>query len=123
MPNLILPTSTSMRILVGPFGRLFAGGCKGGHRWRDHRTKEITCPNKDKPGIAQSAKQGHKDYLDSVKERKNGWIPKKKIKFSDLPPAQKEKARALIVKEATEIAAASAAASGQGVSYPIFVYN
>eukprot|EP00956_Cyclotella_meneghiniana_P020206 scaffold35356_cov44-Cyclotella_meneghiniana.AAC.2 len=103
--------------------QIICWGCKGGHRWRDPRTKEITCPNKDKPGIAQSAKQGHKDYLDSVKERKNGWIPKKKIKFSDLPPAQKEKARALIVKEATEIAAASVAAPAQGVSYPIFVYN
>eukprot|EP00956_Cyclotella_meneghiniana_P009863 scaffold13641_cov42-Cyclotella_meneghiniana.AAC.7 len=101
-------------------------GCMGKHCWRDPHSKEIICPNKDKPGVAERAKMMHKQYLDNLKERRNGWIAKKKVKFSDLPANQKEKAHAMILKEASTIVSANAInpnSEPSGVSYPTYSYS
>lgn len=80
-------------------------GClKTDHRWMDKKTKEILCPNKDQPGVAARAAASHKKYLEDVKERKNGWIQKKKIKFENMTATQKEACRQFVLQEARDLA-------------------
>lgn len=78
-------------------------GCKGSHPWRDRRTKEITCPNKDKPGVAEHAKLMHKKYLEGIKEKKGGWVKKDKMKFAQLSAEEKESARQHFIAEAAAL--------------------
>jgi hypothetical protein len=82
-------------------------GCKGNHSWCNRKTKEITCPNKDKPGVTEHAKLMHKQYLESLKERRQNWTHTDKIKFSQLSTAQKEVARQYFVSESQAIVAAA----------------
>ncbi|KAL3803007.1 hypothetical protein HJC23_008983 [Cyclotella cryptica] len=59
-------------------------GCKGPHRYHDKHTKEIICPNKDAHGVAEHAARMHKEYLKAIRSCRKGWVPKEKVKFSQL---------------------------------------
>ncbi|KAL3802962.1 hypothetical protein HJC23_011585, partial [Cyclotella cryptica] len=78
-------------------------GCKGPHRYRDKHTKEIICPNKDARGVAERAARMHKEYLEAIRSRRKGWVPKDKIKFSQLSPSQKEAGRQYFLRQAQEL--------------------
>ncbi|KAL3787769.1 LOW QUALITY PROTEIN: hypothetical protein HJC23_009820, partial [Cyclotella cryptica] len=78
-------------------------GCKGPHRYRDKHTKEIICPNKDARGVAEWAARMHKEYLEAIRSRRKGWVPKDKIKFSQLSPSQKEAGRQYFLRQAQEL--------------------
>jgi hypothetical protein len=85
--------------------KILCWGCGGRHPWRDRHTKEIVCPNKDKPGVEDRAKAAHKKYLNAIKKQRQGWVQKKKVKFSDLTSDEKEKFRQHLVQEANSITA------------------
>jgi hypothetical protein len=80
-------------------------GCKGAHTWRNRTTKEIICPNQDKPEVQARAKKMHKQYIEELKTRRQQWVNPSKIKFSQLSAAQKEMARQLFLDEARTVAA------------------
>jgi hypothetical protein len=80
-------------------------GCKGPHLWRDRRTKEICCPNKDVPGVAERATKMHKQYLEDLKKKKGGWVQKNKIKFAQLTDEQKEIGRQYFLQQAQTLTA------------------
>ena len=74
-------------------------GCRSpDHVWRDKRSKEIICPNQDKPGVKEHAKKMHKEYLERAIARR-GWVPRDKLKFSQLTDAQKQAARKQFLAE------------------------
>ena len=79
-------------------------GCNGNHPFKDKHTKEIICPNKDKPGVMDSAAQKHKAYIEKVRKSKRGFVKKSKVKFADLSPEEQLKARQHIAQEASTIA-------------------
>eukprot|EP00956_Cyclotella_meneghiniana_P033443 scaffold96232_cov31-Cyclotella_meneghiniana.AAC.1 len=80
-------------------------GCNGNHPFKDKHTKQIICPNKDKPGVMESAARKHKAYLEKVKKSKRGFVKKSKVKFADLVgPEEQLKARQHIAQEASTIA-------------------
>ena len=86
-------------------------GCRGtDHAWRDRKSKKILCPNKDKPGVAERAKQMHEQYLEKNAERR-GFIPKAKIKFSQLSKDQKEAAKKRFLAEIAHVPASDTTAS------------
>jgi hypothetical protein len=78
-------------------------GCKGPHRYRDKHTKEVICPNKDARGVAERAAKMHKEYLEAIRSRRKGWVPKDKVKFSQLSPSQKEAGRQYFLRQAQEL--------------------
>ena len=78
-------------------------GCKGPHRYRDKHTKEIICPNKDSRGVAERAAKMHKEYLEAIRSHRKGWVPKDKVKFSQLSPSQKEAGRQYFLRQAQEL--------------------
>jgi hypothetical protein len=49
-------------------------GCRGPHLWCVCRTNEITCHNKDAPGVVQRAALMHKQYLEDLKKKRIGWV-------------------------------------------------
>jgi hypothetical protein len=77
-------------------------GCTGKHPWRNKSTKEIMCPNKDKPGVAERAAKMHKEYVAKLKEKRGGWVQRKRMKFSQLSDEQKEIGRQLFAAEAAK---------------------
>jgi hypothetical protein len=111
-------------------------GCKGPHLWRDRRTKQICCPNKDVPGVAERAAKMHKHYLEDLKKKKGGWVQKNKIKFAQLTDEQKEIGRQYFLQQAQTLTAvphsvAPAASTNTSVvttdtgarSYPVVVIH
>jgi len=60
-------------------------------------------PNKDARGVAERAARMHKEYLEAIRSRCKGWVPKDKIKFSQLSPTQKEAGRQYFLRQAQEI--------------------
>ncbi|KAL3785603.1 hypothetical protein HJC23_004751 [Cyclotella cryptica] len=78
-------------------------GCKGPHRYRDKHTKEIICPNKDARGVAERAACMHKEYFEAIRSCHKGWVPKDKIKFSQLLPSQQEAGRQYFLRQAQEL--------------------
>lgn len=83
--------------------KILCWGCNQPHSWRDRRSKEITCPNKDKPGVREAAEKKHKQYLAQKKKARNGWVQKKKIKFDDLSPEETTRFREHLVNQATAL--------------------
>ena len=96
-------------------------GCKGGHSYRDKRSKEVTCPNKDKPGVAERAKLMHKQYLEKLKEMKKGWVKKSKMKFSQLSEEEKESGRQYFVEQAQKLQSFNTSNTPTGHNYPAIV--
>jgi hypothetical protein len=80
--------------------KILCWGCNGPHPYRDRHTKEIICPNKDKPGVAEAAKVAHQKYLQGLKKSRQGWVQKKKVKFSDLSSDEKERFRQHLASQA-----------------------
>jgi hypothetical protein len=80
--------------------KILCWGCNGPHPYRDRHTKEIICPNKDKPGVAEAAKVAHQKYLQGLKKSRQGWVQKKKVKFSDLSSDERERFRQHLVSQA-----------------------
>ncbi|KAL3782340.1 hypothetical protein HJC23_012747 [Cyclotella cryptica] len=78
-------------------------GCKGPHRYRNKHTKGIICPNKDACGVAKCAARMHKVCLEAIHSRCKGWVPKDKVKFSQLSPSQKEAGRQYFLRQAQEL--------------------
>ena len=89
-------------------------GCGGPHPYRDRQSKEILCPNKDKPGVKDKADQKHKAYIEAVKKSKRGYIKRNKVTFSDLSAEEQVKARQHIATEATAIAQSAASHNNAG---------
>ena len=101
--------------------KILCWGCGGHHAWRDRHTKEIVCPNKDKPGVEDRAKAAHKKYLAAIQKQRKGWVQKKKVKFSDLTADEKERFRQHLVQQANSITAAGHSANQQTYHYPAIV--
>eukprot|EP00956_Cyclotella_meneghiniana_P003272 scaffold3976_cov45-Cyclotella_meneghiniana.AAC.2 len=59
-------------------------GCGGPHLYKDRQTKQIICPNKDKPGVMARADSKHKAYVEKLKKSKRGYVKRNKVTFSDL---------------------------------------
>ena len=64
-------------------------GCNDpNHGWMDKKTKQITCPNKDKPGVKDNAAKLYAEFKQRMTERKRGGRnsndAKKKGKHSSL---------------------------------------
>eukprot|EP00956_Cyclotella_meneghiniana_P033505 scaffold96622_cov36-Cyclotella_meneghiniana.AAC.1 len=89
-------------------------GCGGPHPYRDRQSKEILCPNKDKPGVQEKADQKHKAYVEQVKKSKRGYVKRNKVTFSDLSAEEQVKARQHIATEATTIAQSAASHNNAG---------
>ena len=45
----------------------------------------------------------HKEYLEAIRSRRKGWVPKDKVKFSQLSPSQKEAGRQYFLRQAQEL--------------------
>ncbi|KAL7482328.1 LOW QUALITY PROTEIN: hypothetical protein ACHAW6_008002 [Cyclotella cf. meneghiniana] len=93
-------------------------GCKGPHCYHDKHTKEIICPNKDTRGVAKHAVHMHKEYLKALCAQHKGWVPKDKMKFSQLLPSQKEAGQQYFLHQAhTGSSLSSAPTHSHGQAY------